>query len=239
MLIKNALLALFGANAALVSGAAVLWPKGYLPTEAEHSAAVARAAELSLEGSQAAAATTSSLHARGVGSATGCVQVHCGAEKGTYPVIWKTFYQYTVWQDGKLLFYLMSADSGLFQEDSSQEWIASQDSQGHYWGFRAYGACNKFEYLNNIQSVYDWRTVDQVGNTHKLVDKNAGVICRESQNGMSKCNDATYWESVYSDSEACSGYSVPSFCDYRGRCVGNDELESVPQCKPGGEPCSN
>jgi hypothetical protein len=53
----------------------------------------------------------------------------------------------------------MSATT-VFNDDQFQEWVGSRDLQGRYWGFRVWGWCKKFEYINNFQPVYDWRLVD-------------------------------------------------------------------------------
>ena len=91
----------------------------------------------------------------------------------------------------------------------------------------------EFEYGNDMQTPPDWRTVDMVDKARKKEDKGGGAICRGNKNGSDKCNDATFWENVYSDNAVCGGFTVPEFCDYRGRCIDNDQLALAPTCQPG------
>ena len=215
MQIKNALLLATGLNAALISAFAVVWPDGYTPSRSEHNTAIAHAQAASERSEPPLEDRENSLTKRA--SASGCVQAHCGAAKGTTGDFWVTFYEIEVWHNGNLILYLMS------RTGKQQVWSAMHDPSNQQWGWRMTGDCGKMEYLNTIQSQYGWYTLNQAVNRH-MKERNGGWCYGESKNGQPRCRDAEYWESVYTDNGQCGGRANPKTCDYAGRCVNVDKV---------------
>lgn len=204
-------------QAALVSAVAVVWPSGYTPTASEHAMAAARAGEISAQGppppgdGDGGPAGLAGLDRRdGAGSATGCVQVHCYADKGT-EINLKRYTQLTVWRDGQLILYLVGS-KGPGDTGDHIEWV-----------------CGRIGYINSIHAVYDWRYLTTAA-SHSMVQKGGGYCYGESKTGP-KCTDASFWEATYTDPAVCGGRANPALCDYRQYCV---NVNNVPQCNPNG-----
>ncbi|PVH84816.1 hypothetical protein DL98DRAFT_584358 [Cadophora sp. DSE1049] len=113
MLLQNIILTLFSL-AIVITALEVIWPTGYIPTEAEAAFAANRSAIVA-RGEEVKGALLDHV------LPLGCVQAHCGSVKGTTAEIWKTFYEITVEHNGRLMFHLLASSS------SKRKWDGIRD----------------------------------------------------------------------------------------------------------------
>lgn len=163
------------------------------------------------------------------GAHPGCVQVHCQADKGVDPDPLRTLFEITLWYNGALTLYLQ-AGSDTLTSGHYIEWSGS-DKSGASWVLRMWDNCSKMSFMSASRlprgQQIQFQEVALTQLEAHQADSKLGQYCVEKKNGSQKCTSTRHWEATFGMEDVCSAYTDPIVCDFRGRCVSNEELDKV------------